>query len=364
MATSKKIAVLTYSALLAVVGLSFFKGGKGRSHTTDTDKTEGLKREKSTPPINHITLDKLIITNKDAYLCYEEDPALKEFASLTDAKGNHLFTCEELFAYKKIGGDLHYAKDLVSLTYMIGGMQFAGRDIFAYKEAGGTAAYAQKFLSIKDAEGKNMFTPAQLPQFYRLGLDLPDLLEFKDTLKPDALAVYPTSDNNPDGNGAYKGGVFRNDDSVKFFREMKKAYDLKVIVATEENQVYQALSLPTHFTYLLLAGHGDDDVLTLGRKDAYYNPDVDEEKFHIDTSDTEFESYLQNLAPQAVVFLYSCKTGKALAPKIAGWAHGRKVIAPTDVLSTNHVTVRSFYPFEVTLSDGQGKDITSFFLKN
>ena len=247
-----------------------------------------------------------------------------------------------------------------------GNPQFIGRDVFAYKEAGGTVEYAKRFLSVTDSEGKNIFTGAQIAQLYSLNISVQEALRFNDTPKPNALLVYPTSDNNPDLLVRYGDSTFRNPDSRYFFNGMKQAYDLKTIVVSEEDQFYAQLFSPTEFEYLLLAGHGSASSLALSTKDPRRYLEKEDEKRDLDISDQELENYLQNLAPNAVIFLYSCSTGEGgdnavnLANTLAKWAHGRKVIASKEPLYTNRVAVSSFYPFDVTLTDYEAgkRDIT------
>src|SRR3989344_5898101 len=331
----KSSVIAFYGAIMAALGIyRCSKTNRSDSHSQAVRPTEKSLKSRT----SEITLENLIISNKDPYFCYADkgkDSIIREFASLADSQGNFIFNCEALFA---------------------------GRDIFAYKGAGGTIDYATKFLSAKDPEGRNIFTGAQLPLLYRLGLDLPEMINFKDTSKPNALFICPTNDNNPSSNGLYKEGVFRNDLFLDFFKGVKKAYDVKIIVASKEDEIYQPLLLPTNFEYLVLAGHGNATSLVLGSKDTFYNQDLPDEKLSLDISDTEFEKYLQNLSPKAVIFLYSCETGKGgkaeknLANTISGWAKNREVIAPTEVLVVGQVNVHSFYPFEVTLKNAEGKD--------
>ena len=309
-----------------------------------------------------IVLEELFVT-VDPYFCYRDEFSIgriKDLAALTYTNRKPAFTCEELFAYDGIGGSAEFAKELLSMKDSSGNHLFLGRDIFAYKEAGGTVEYAKKFLSVTDSEGKNIFTGAQLTQLYSLNISVQEALTSKDTAKPDALFIYPASDNNPGLYGRYVSGVFRDANSIKFFNEMKKAYDLKVEVVSEENQFYAQLLSQTEFEYLLLAGHGRADSLDLSVRRE------EDEKLKIDIYDYELENYLQNLAPNAVIFLYSCSTGEGgdnavnLANTLAKWAHGRKVIAPKEPLYTNRVAVNSFYPFDAALTDHEtGKrDIT------
>lgn len=354
-------AVLVHGAVLASSAAALYGAGDLNSSKAGVYEVADNSQR--------INLENAIIAVTDPYFCYKDnfkDPTVKELASLTDVDNAPVFTCEELFAYNTIGGSFEFAKELLSMKDSSGNSQFIGRDIFAYKEAGGTIEYAKKFLSATDSEGRNIFSGAQLAQLYSLNISMPEALGFNDTSKPNALLIYPASDNNPDVYGRYIGGSFRDSNHLNFFNELKKVYDLKVVVASEEDDFYTHLFSPAEFEFLLLAGHGSASSLTLSIKDSRILQEKENEKRDIDISDQELKNYFQNLAPQAVIFLYSCSTGEGsdnatnLANTIAKWARGRKVIAPKEVLGTSRVAINPFYPFDATLTDyNTGKrDIT------
>lgn len=354
-------AVAVYGALAAALGISLYEGKRqNHAHTpAETSKTNNQKVD------SIITLENVVVASNEPYFCYADDIkylAVRELASLADARGDPVFTCEQLFAYNNNDGNVDFARELLSFRDQDGNTLFSGADIFAYKEAGGTIDFARKFLSVKTEEGKNVFYGAQLAQIYRLGLDVVDLLEFKDTPKPNALMTFPTKDNNPDSYSRYTEGTFRGDNTLQFFREMKQVYDVKVLVSLREEEIYAALDASEGFESYTMIGHGSQNDLGLGSVDL---GEEHAEVFSLDVSDTEMAEHLQHLSPHAVIFVYSCSTAQGrntaenLVNKIAEWAPGRKVIGATEVLNTFRVKVDSYYPFEVTLMDFAGeKDIT------
>ncbi len=305
----------------------------------------------------------------DPYFCYEGvetdggntsviDPLTKELASLKTAEGKYLFTCGDLAAFREAGGTGEYAAELASLPDGCGNVFFtAGYDIVAFKKSNGTVEYAKKFSSTACASELS-FRGNQLPQLYSLGLDLKEVVGFVDTPKPDALVVYPTHD------GIYNDenyGAFRTISSVNLFKELQKAYDIKVVIASTENEVYDALGSRAGFKLFMLCGHGTKTTLSLGEKDLRIAAAEKDETYRIDPSDSELELKLQNLDPAAVIFLNSCSTAEGgekednLANTVAKWAKGRKTIAATEVLWTHRVTTNIPYPLEVTLMDKEGK---------
>lgn len=302
----------------------------------------------------------------DPYFCYDPDPAMglmddpyvKEMASLKSADRGCFFTCADIFAFRDFCGDMQYAKELASFRDAEGKNFFLGKELVAFTKAGGTTEYAKKFFSFKDHKGNNPFYGGQLPQLYRLGLNLEQVAKFDDTPKPNALLVYPTWDY-PIGKifdeKVYYNGAFRDDYSLAFFKKVSETYDVKVVVASTEGEVYEALDSEADFKLFILSGHGTKTTLSLGEKDLRVSAPEKNETYTIDLSDSELEKHLQKLAPDAVIFLNSCSTAeggageKNLANKVNLWAQGRKVIAPTKDLRTGDVQIDALYPFKVTL---------------
>lgn len=281
---------------------------------------------------------------------------LLRLSSLMDSDGKLLFSCSEKLTllYKNV--DIGYIEELANLKNPSGKNFFKGQEVIAYQQAGGTVEYASEFVSALDHNGNFIFRGNQMAQLYALGVKLDEATAFNDTPKPNALVIYPTTDQY---------GVFANADVISFYDQLKQAYDLRIEVAEQEQEVYTALEESVNFELLVLFGHGIKDSLSLGENDLRELPVEKNETYTLDVSDNELEKYLQYLHPSATIFLYSCSTGSGLekennlANKMASWAKGRTIIASQEVLQTNRVNVDSIYPLEVRLLDETGnKDIT------
>ena len=296
-------------------------------------------------------------------ICISFQDDFNKLLGLTTDDGKNIFTCEEIVSFKDYGGDFEYAKELASLKDKDGKLFFTGYDLVAFKHAGGTVEYARKFVSATNSDGRN-FSGSQLPQFYKLGLDLEEIITFTDTLKPNALLIYPTHDGEL-GYFHKNYGAFRETASLELYQQLKNNYDLKVNVSSVEEEVYDALTVSKGFMFLMLAGHGTEKTLSLGENDLRSMNAEKDEKYTLDTSDSELEGYLQNLDPQATIFLGSCSNGKGgagadnLANSIATWGKGRKVIAALEDLEVGKINMLIAYPFDVILQDRKGEnDIT------
>ncbi|MBU0470220.1 MAG: hypothetical protein KKA62_06110 [Nanoarchaeota archaeon] len=244
-------------------------------------------------------------------------PDAEKLNEIKDSKGDHFFSCE---------------------------------DIAKYIGYGGTVEYAQKLASLKDEKGNNLFYGAQLPQLAALNLSVDELINFKDTEKPNALFVYPTSDINDED----KEGAFRTSSAVKFFNRIKKEYDVKAVVASREEEVYNAIKPEYGFKLLVLTGHGSKNTLQLGACDNL-DDKCEIEKHIIDTNDFDFSIPLNNLHKEAVIFLNSCSTAEGredifnLANTIHMFSYRRKVIGSEVPFAQGHLDVKSSYPFDVQI---------------
>ena len=351
----KITSTIVATSLLSVVGFCGSTQLIGTTKTTET-KTADQTETVTTP----LTLDPVCIFGQDSS---------NELSELKTADGDNFFTCEEMRSFTEYGGTLEYAKELASMKDIHGNIFFTGYDLVAFKHAEGTAEYAQKFLRAANPDGRP-FSGSQLPQFYKLGLDLHEIITFTDTSKPNALIIYPTHDGElppkpRDKDYVNNYGAFRTAFALKFYQELQQAYDLKVRVSSIEDEVYDALKESKGFMFFMPVGHGGEKTLSLGENDLRTMLEEKDERYTLDTSDSELEQYLQNLDPKATIFLNSCSNGKGgagadnLANAMAGWAKGRKVIAAQDDLWTNRITSFHPYPFDATLLDKAGeKDIT------
>ena len=228
------------------------------------------------------------------------------------------------------------------------------------------------FLSNRGYDGFEIYRLAQLE------IPLGEILEPKDSEKPNGLFIYPKEHNHGfdydfSWGTTAKNDFFENKYSVAFFSELRKFYDLQVAFAEEERDVYKALSKSKDLSLLVVGGHGNFSGLMLGSGD--------EEKYHIDFTDRTFLRYFKKLKDNAVVFLYGCEAadptyGENFA-KFCSEAANKinkerssnvRVIASTHsfgggnlkIVNHNPLDVRIFLP-KNTINNPTDKDIDATF---
>lgn len=277
-----------------------------------------------TPKVKHNLEEKVFTWEEEAELFYQKMLKVK------DENGNPVFDRASSDAYKAFGGTLEYAQALYDIKDEEGKAVFKANHIVKACRSGLSLDYAKGLAEI-GIEGFRIY------RFWQLGVAKDELLGFKDTEKPNALVVYPAKDNGP----------FENDYSVRFFKKVKENYDVYVVIASKEREVYNALSWLSNVKLLILSGHGNDKFLNLGAGS--------EEEYRIDVFDTELEGYLDKLDSDAVIFLDSCSTaegglyGDNLANFVIKKAKGRKVIASKVDYTAEDVKVISMHPFDVKI---------------
>ena len=354
----KKIAASASLIASAATVVAGFYGTAKLNETTEVVKPDNHLSQKGIPTIS-ITLELLCIS-------VPGDTLFNNLSELKTVGGEDFFTCEESIAFRNDGGTLEYATELASMKDLNGKPFFTGYDIVAFKHAGGTVEYAKKFLSTLNSDGRP-FSGNQLPQFYRLGLEVKDIVTFTDTAKPNALLAYTTHDGELkylQSREERNYGAFRTDQAIELYHELRKTYDIKTVVASVEDEIYDALDASKGSEFFMVSGHGTETTLSLGEKDLRITKAEKDETYTLDTSDWELGWHLQHLNPAAVIFLYSCSTGSGkekeenLANAVAEWAYGRKVVAPTKVLRTGDVQIDNFYPFKAALFYSEEKDLS------
>lgn len=252
------------------------------------------------------------------------------------------------------------AEHLSELTYSNREPFFTCEDIVKYIWYGGSLEYAKEMASYRDSSQHNFFYGAQLPQFAALGLKADEILHFRDTEKPNALIVYPTYDINSDG---YEG-AFSTPEALKLFEHIRERYDVKIVVASVEEEVYSGLASGPIFDLGMFSGHGSSDSLRLGMTGPprVSNPATHSgrgtlEGLTIDTEDFELASFFHNFSKDAVIFLNSCSTAEGgkdfsnLANHVAQFAPGRKVIASKVPFSGSDVKIdlEKIYPLDLRI---------------
>lgn len=336
-----------YTITAACLALATIAGGTAAISGNDQPQRRNLAEESY-----YIGLD---IESLIGNLCEnnKDNTYYKELASLKDDEGNAAFDCSEIITLQEQGVDIDYVKELAKMRDVCGDEFFTGYDIAAFNEVGGTVEYAQRFTSTANAHGYQ-FSGDKLPQLYALNLEVKDIVSFTDTEKPNALLVYGTSG----------GKTFRMPPALELYAKLGESYDLKVVVASVEGEVYAALDPQYNFELAMFSGHGTKTTLTLGDPDPHRGLTADKEIYTLDTSDSELEIYLGYLHPKAVNFLNSCSTAEGglgannLANSFATWGRGRTVIAAQEILWNNAIRVKSMYPFDAILLNGEwDKDI-------
>jgi len=197
--------------------------------------------------------------------------------------------------------------------------------------------YVEALSRVEDSKGNKVFSEPTITSLYELGLTIDEIISpiFVDTDKPNAVVIFPTSD-----------------DSIAFaatknlLERIRGRYDTFVKVASTEQEVYSAIMTIPNVELLVLSGHGSQMTLGLGSGK--------HEKYKIDISDSELGKYLQNLNPNAPIVLNSCLNAQGgyleinLANFIMQISHGRKVIAAMDLFSPFHIRINSDYPLDLS----------------
>ena len=207
--------------------------------------------------------------------------------------------------------------------------------------------YVKKLVEEKNYKGYEIYRSAQL------GLGLDEILNFKDSEKPNALVVYSKSDWN---------SAFETQESIDFFKKIKQAYDTYVVFAEKESQVYKGILSIPDIELLILSGHGERERLAL--KSSFWG-EIENEEQALDTSDTEIGEYLSKLHKNCVIFLNSCSNAKEISkPKrfklkpddernlfnhIRKYSGGRLVIASKEPFEGKDVKIKSIYPFDLDI---------------
>jgi len=220
--------------------------------------------------------------------------------------------------------------------------------------------FIKDLSDIKDKTGTYEFTGFQISRLFQLNLSKKEILKFKDTDKPNALLVYPAIDPINE---------FYSPIEISILEALKKKYDTRIIVASKEEEVYKELENIPNIMFFNPKGHGEYNILALGEYQwglqGVEDGDVDlkTENYGIDTSDNELEKVINNLHPNAVIFLDSCSNGEGrerkanLANFIKKLSKGRKVISATEPYSGEDMEIQNFYPFDVKIVK-DGRDIT------
>jgi len=303
---------------------------------------------------------------------------IKGYATVKDDSGKPLYSLSDMIRLKQEDISSNGLEHLIKLKGKDGKpflgideikmMQKAQSDILLpfgigfkltqdYEEM---SKYIAQLIDAFDKSGINYpLDNAKIVRYTQLRLPIKDII-FNDTKKPNALIVYPISDNAAYYN-LYNG--------VKFIRNIISRYDVQLIIAKDKDDVYNAIDYIPNIEFLCLAGHGKRYELNLSEGGYDVSLSKLESRGKIDTSDSEFADHLRRLNPGAVIYLFSCSTGEGgdtalnLANKIAEWSDNRKVISFTGPTAVGFFTsqktsvtaydlIKSYYPFDM-VKDGR-----------
>jgi len=346
-------SILQYTLIAAA--LTFFPPqfvhAKPKTENLARLKTEKL--EQKLTPLQFFKKENLeYFKRKDINISFEY---LQGLISIQDKQGKSIFTEEDimnlLFKRNEFGNLLEirkfpikYLQDLAEIKDEKGDLAFNGKDVVGLAIGKVPLEYAQDFAAKKkDMPG---ITGFKIRRLYQLKFDKENAFKFEDTFKPNAIFVYPTRD---------PVASFETLHSIIFFEIMQKHYDIRLVIAENENDLYRAIDKTPNVELLFLAGHGFKQRMLLGDQACSDIPEKDKERYQIDFSDTELSAYLKKLNPDAIIFLNSCslaeggKKAKNLANFIMNHADGRKVISSEIPFSSREIKVKSIYPFDAKI---------------
>ncbi len=309
---------------------------------------------------------------------------LLELMKIKTKKGNLLFD-HYISNYFSVGGTKEYAEKMLTLENEKGEQIFVDEsELTEFKRAKGTYEFAKKLLEFKDNKGNPVFTNSEqiskfrkvekfygfdkvlekedydlfgyaeklakkgydgmrIYRFAQLGLTTDEILNFKDTEKPNAVWILPYSE----GKTHSSMKVFEMNTMVKFFNSIKKHYDIKLAIAENEKQVYETIEAMKNkdTKLLILSGHGSKKGIMYGGR---------EENQRLDITDTDIGTYLSMLAKDAVIFLDSCSTAEGGKEDqgnffnfVRRYAGSRTTIGATKVSAKMNLKIVKYYPFDI-----------------
>jgi hypothetical protein len=174
---------------------------------------------------------------------------------------------------------------------------------------------------------------------------LDQIVQFDDTEKPNFLITYPTSDWNK---------AFSRKETVDYLKSLKEHHDVILRIVQTKQEAYAALDWFPDIQTWSPGGHGSKTRLSFSGDFADIMAGQSEDSV-ISTCDTELSYHMQNLAPDAVIFLDSCETGKGgagadnLANHVRSQVGTRKVISSKVSFATKDMRVTSHHPFDVKI---------------
>src|SRR3989338_5122390 len=131
-----------------------------------------------------------------------------------------------------------------------------------------------------------------------LGLDEDELLNPKDTERPNILAFLPVYDNND----AIYGSVNIN----KIYRYLLRFYDVSFVIAENESDIYKTIAENRHrdIAALIFDMHSNWNAITL----SLATSNRTEDDVSLDIFDDEVEEYLNMLPKDSMIIFLGCNT--------------------------------------------------------
>ncbi len=171
--------------------------------------------------------------------------------------------------------------------------------------------------------------------------------KFLNTEKPNAVVVLPTYDPQE---------IYYSHNTINFIRNLMKEYDTRIIVAANEQDVFDGLELIPDIELLFVGG------AYLGIVETKKKSIMLSRKGEIAYNDERFICYLEHLKNDATIVLYTCFAGTGgtgkdnIANYIDSFTNGRKIIAPRNNINSCHIKVNEMYPLDISLIKN-GKDM-------
>ncbi len=180
-----------------------------------------------------------------------------------------------------------------------------------------------------------------------LGKHLGTIPKFLNTKKPNAVVILPTYDPQE---------IYYSQNTINFIRILMKNYDTRIIVATNEQDVFDGLELIPDIELLFVGG------AYLGIVETRKKSIMLSRKDEISYNDERFLCYLNHLDNDATIVLYTCFAGTGgkgkdnIANYIDSIIDERKIIAPRNNINACHIKVNEMYPLDISLMKN-GKDM-------
>lgn len=303
---------------------------------------------------------------------------------LKDAYPNSLEPVNDILRFREKNIDFNYAKEISSIKDKENNLAFSTDDVVDFATSINKRKIPPEFIKIlyeglykndsDNLEKKGIekylspekekiikyFILSSSPYLDELK-DADNIVNFKDTKKPNALVILPKDDRK---------GAFYSPESMLFYKDLMKEYDVLFRVVNSEKEVYNAINQVPDISLLILGGHGSPNSIYLGNSGGRLSIAGKEDSYYIDISDTELKNYLDKLNSNAIVFLYSCSNGeggknrKNLANFVSGMGNGKKVISSKKPFSDQDIKINSIYPFDIEIIPSENSDSNYTYTQN